>query len=222
MSKRWATVLAVGSLVAWVFSWALLWLSGEGQGWVYEPAVVGLTLGLVALSWFAAIYSWERPNDGDSTKANADRSHRLRSAIAGSVVVMFLILVVDLLTIAGMRESLADLNTSTDAQRGEGASAEQALTFVEGVFDTFRWVVVAVVGFYFAAGAAESIGRNIEQSNRTRADAQIKVAEIEMGVVPTTEGSVISADSTGRNVSTDRGDGPRVDPRQDPNVVDPP
>jgi hypothetical protein len=157
----------IASSVVWFVSWLLLWMSAEWgkAGWIFEPAVVGLTLGLVALMSFAAIY-FAVPTE--------TLQERLRSAIAGSVVLLFLLLVVDLLTIAGFRESLSELNASSG---GMEASAEDALTFVEGIFDTFKWVVIAVVGFYFGAGAAEAVGNNIQASAEARAEADVQIAQ---------------------------------------------
>jgi hypothetical protein len=167
-----AKPLIVTSIVVWFLSWLFLWVSAEWKSadWIFEPAVVGLTLGLVSLLWFAAIYFREEA-------AGENLSHRLRSAIAGSVVLLFLLLVVDLLTIAGLRESLEELNLTSGTSGGTEASAEDALTFVEGMLDTFKWVVISVVGFYFGAGALESVGNNYQQANETRAEADVRVAE---------------------------------------------
>jgi hypothetical protein len=80
--------LAILSIIVWFLASVALWISGavdETSRWakyIYEPAVVGLSLGFVAIAWFAAIYFRE----GDF-QDNAD--NRLRSAIAGSVVLLF-------------------------------------------------------------------------------------------------------------------------------------
>jgi hypothetical protein len=163
--------LALSSLVPWTLAWVALWASAEWgrAGWIFEPAAVGLSLGLTAMLWFAAIYFRE--------DVASEPSHRLRSAIAGSVVLVFLLLVIDLLTIAGLRDSLKELNEGAGSGTGGAASADDALSFVEGLLGTFRWVVITVVGFYFAAGAAEAVGKNVEEAKKAGAEAEKATAE---------------------------------------------
>jgi hypothetical protein len=143
-------------------------VSAEWWSGVYEPAVVGLSLGVIALMWFAAIFL--------SASDIGSMRERLRSAIAASVVLIFLLLVVDLLTIAGFREALSRLNSANEVPN---ATAKDALNFVESMLGTFKWVVITVVGFYFGTTAAESVGQNIQNSAESKAEAASAQARAE-------------------------------------------
>jgi uncharacterized membrane protein len=188
------TVLAILSVIAWVLAWVLLWISGAAdQGsWadkrIYEPAIVGLSLGFVAIAWFAAIYFREEDTDQSANQ-------RLRSAIAGSVVLVFVLLVIDLLTLANFRVALQDIKavvaSSSAAPTGPSGSAsasggdatavavaaQTSVSFVEGLLDSFKWVVITIVGFYFAAGTAEAVTKKVSESKEARADAEVRAAE---------------------------------------------
>jgi hypothetical protein len=178
--SRRAFGIFIAIAAIWTLVCALIWISntwGRATGNIHEPAVVGLSLGLAAILSFTAIYFRER-------SASADRGHRLRSAIAGSVVLLFLLLVIDLMTIAGFRDSLQTIreagggNTASNST-SPAPTADEAFSFVEGIFDTFKWVVITVVGFYFAAGAAEAVGSNIQKASETRAQAAVQVAQLQ-------------------------------------------
>jgi hypothetical protein len=178
--------------VAWTIAWVLIWHNNvpvkeegvpPGKGsLVYEPALVALSLGLIAILVFAQIYDKEKQD-------------RMRAAIAATFIFIFLFLVVDLLTIRAFREALADISdvrvevttenglvVSTSLAEGECPPDESvvasddapgggnvpdetttcvplanpgAATFVEGLFGTFKWALTAIIAFYFLAGAIE-------------------------------------------------------------------
>jgi hypothetical protein len=178
--------------VAWTLAWVLIWhnnvpvaeegvTSGKGS-LVYEPALVALSLGLIAILVFAQIYDKEKED-------------RMRAAIAATFIFIFLFLVVDLLTIRAFREALADISdvrvevttekglvvstsvaevsecpdkavVATGNPVGGGNAPDEtttcvplanqgAATFVEGLFGTFKWALTAIIAFYFLAGAIE-------------------------------------------------------------------
>lgn len=176
-------VLAIASIGVWLAASLLLWLAGndmDGSGadrWIYEPAVIGLSLGLAGILWFAAIYFRE-------DAAGENLSHRLRSAIAGSIVIVFVLLVVDLLTLTDFRVALEDIDailaetgSDVDAQTA-GDIAARSVSFVENLLDAFKTVVITIVGFYFAAGAVEAVADKVKESRQTEAIAGIESAEV--------------------------------------------
>jgi hypothetical protein len=162
---KWAMRLGLGSLVLWVLTWGLIWQGRVNERWgahIFEPALIAIQLGGVSIAVFLALYMRERED-------------RMRSALAGAVVIPFLLLVVDLLTLPDFRGSLGG------GVGGSGASVSVAarLDFVQQLFDTFRWVVTAVVGFYFSAEAAEAITDKVQagRTNRSRYEAMKAQAE---------------------------------------------
>jgi hypothetical protein len=100
--------------LTWLASWALLWLSAEGWDWIYEPAVVGASLGVTALIIFPAIYVREETD-------------KLKGAIAATFIVLFILLFIYLLTIRDFREALSTVQSvdvpaaTTDASDSSGA-----------------------------------------------------------------------------------------------------
>jgi hypothetical protein len=160
---RWAVRLGLGSLVLWFVSWGLIWQGRVNTAWadnIFEPAVVAIQLGGVAIAVFVALHLRE----GDD---------RMRSAIAGAVIVPYLLLVIDLLTLPDFRESLA-------GSAGGGATTldpTARLDFVQQMFDTFKWSVTAVVGFYFTAEAANGVADKVQTGKTNRSTAEAMKAQ---------------------------------------------
>ena len=178
---NWYLVAAV-----WAIGWVWIWAghaSKETAKWVYEPAVVALSLGLIAILVFA--YIFDKQTDD-----------KVRASIAITFVLVFLLLVIDLLTIKEFREALSDVSdvkvTVTREDGGLAISAvesdtpcestptptgptgapetgapdetttcipvanEAKTSFVEGLFGTFKWALTAIIAFYFLTGAIEN------------------------------------------------------------------
>jgi uncharacterized membrane protein YgcG len=112
-TKVWKHIRDYGNwylaALAWSIAWVLVWLNNvpkveEGVpaskgGLIWEPALVALSLGLIALLVFSQIYDKE-----------AKGPNRMRAAIAATFIFLFLFLVVDLLTIQGFRDALSDIS----------------------------------------------------------------------------------------------------------------
>jgi hypothetical protein len=160
---KWAMRLGLGSLALWVLTWGLIWQGRVNERWgvnIFEPALVAIQLGGVSIAVFLALYMRERED-------------RMRSALAGAVVIPFLLLVIDLVTLPDFRGSLGG------GVGGGAASVSVAarLDFVQQMFDTFRWVVTAVVGFYFTAEAAEAITERVQDAKTNRSRYEVMKAQ---------------------------------------------
>jgi hypothetical protein len=57
------------------------------------------------------------------------------------------------------------------------AEAKTAKSFVDGLFGTFKWVITAIIGFYFAAGAASSVTQAVQEGKTKRKVEDRKIAE---------------------------------------------
>jgi len=126
---------------------------------VFEPALVAIQLGVIAIATFLALYLRESDN-------------RVRAALAGAVVLPFVLLIVDLLTLPDFRGSL------TGTGGGGGAIETGArLDFVQSMFDTFKWVVVTVVAFYFAAEASEKVTTTVQAEKTARVKDEVRIAQ---------------------------------------------
>jgi len=104
----WAIVLI------WGGTWILIWIDrvNKHRDFVDEPAAVGLSLGVITIILFSAILMRAE-----------DRAGGIRAAIAASFIVLFLLLVVDLLTISGFRESLTDVRDVEVTVTNSGTSS---------------------------------------------------------------------------------------------------
>ena len=159
---KWALWLCLGGLVLWFLTWGLIWQGRVNSGWadnIFEPALVAIQLGGIAIVTFLALYLRETTNG-------------IRGAIAGAVVLPFLLLVVDLVTLPDFRASLA-------GGSGGGGTVNPAarLDFVQSMFDTFKWVVVTVVAFYFTAEATERVTENVQTAKTNRVENEVRVAQ---------------------------------------------
>jgi len=124
-------------LLIWVGSWGLVWVDRVSQrlDFVDEPSVVAMSLGAIAIVLFAAVYLRgrlpRRQVGVESTTAPAgitgrDAADRIREAIATTFIVVFLLLVIDLLTIPGFRGSLSDVaNVDVSATNPSTTTSEQ-------------------------------------------------------------------------------------------------
>lgn len=120
----WAIVLI------WVLSWAMVWIDRVNTriDFVDEPSAIALSLGAIAIILFAAVYlrgrlpsaPSNREADGDDAEGGGDR---IRAAIATTFIVVFLLLVIDLLTIPGFRGSLSDVADVAVTATGTEASS---------------------------------------------------------------------------------------------------
>lgn len=178
-SINWAKPTVLGCAI-WLVTWILLWISqSDSSGawsWINQPALVALQLGLLGLLTFVGIYVSETEG-------------QLRAAIAATVVIVFILLVIDLLTIVEFRLALTEvgdvpLEGGADASdpasdASASASAEVATSFVEGLFGTFKWVVTSIVAFYFAAGAAQEITDKVQSAKTERVHEQLEIAKLE-------------------------------------------
>ena len=175
-----------GIALIWGISWLFLWGSAEwGWDWVYEPALVAISLGSIALIVFAAIYVREE-------------TEKMKGAIAATFIVVFLLLAIDLLTIKPFRDSLSDVSdvevvaTGTETS-STGASAEPcpspspvvegteetavecvpapavAVSFVDGLFGVFKWGITAIIIFYFGVGTAADAVKTAAKEKTERA-----------------------------------------------------
>lgn len=183
------------ALLSWIAIWAAR-TSPEAETeafgkwlWfkVHEPSVVAIQLGLVGILFFIAVFY-------------GDPGNRMRSALAGSFLLVFTLLIIDLLTIPEFRNALVDIAdvplseitgaedsateapTVTETTQAQPAVevAKVARSFVEGLFGTFKWVVTAVVGFYFAAASAEAITKKATEAKTARAGVELQRAEAEL------------------------------------------
>jgi hypothetical protein len=179
-------------IIAWVFIWANNVPKDDG-GLIFEPALVALSLGLVAILVFAHIYDKEKED-------------KMRSAVAATFIFVFLFLVIDLLTIGAFRSALSDVSdvrvavetqnglvvstavvseeecseaagTSTDDDRTTGTEclpvgSATAVTFVEGLFGTFKWAITAIIVSFFLASAAEKVSKDRTDREKQRTDQE--------------------------------------------------
>jgi hypothetical protein len=51
--------------------------------------------------------------------------------------------------------------------------------------DSFKWVVITVVGFYFAAGTAEAVTNSVQSSKTERAKTELETAKTQLAMAST-------------------------------------
>jgi hypothetical protein len=169
LSRGQKIAFAIG-IVIWAASWVLI--IGRYAGWLKGTpldvpffATVGFSTGLLALLTFGSFYvSKDTPVDT-----------AIRTSIAASLVIFYVVLVTDLLVVPGF---IGALGTGTAAT----ADTQAAASFGQSIFTGLSGFVGIVLAFYFAAGAVEKAAEHVKDAVTTRAataaDAQKEVATI--------------------------------------------
>ena len=165
----WAWLLGV----LWLGGWIAMWVdrADADLNFVDEPSVVAISLGLSAIVTFTALIL-----------KSADTGGGLRSAIAATFILVFLLLMVYLLTIPQFRQSLSDVahvsvNAGAPLQESGDVNAEPcpspsageeptcvtvpelAVSFVDGLFGVFTWAVSAIIIAFFGSEAVSDAAR---------------------------------------------------------------
>lgn len=168
------------SLSIWGAAWALIWIrrasheESDAQTLIQEPIIFVLALGLIALVTFSCVLLM-RPDDG------------IRSAIAGSFILVFLLMMIalpvvpeflgTLIAAPGEGQSIPEAEA---AARANVARAQHIATFFASLFETFKWAITAVIGFYFAATASERVTERIQAGRAKRSGDERAKAEAEL------------------------------------------
>ncbi len=149
------------ALITWVVAWWLLWLRDSGDtsmppGWT----VIGFSLGLISLLVFTAFYI-----------SSSEPDTSMRTAVAATFVVFYLVFTTYLAAAAGFRAELGITNEGSNSQQKPfGATLFESLTGFMGI----------ILAFYFAAGA-------VEKATKTASDAMTDRARIAAGRLTTAE-----------------------------------
>ncbi|HVR80004.1 MAG TPA: hypothetical protein VMS99_16625 [Acidimicrobiia bacterium] len=153
--------------IVYVVAWVLIWMEeSQTEDWLFEPgnfiwqpAVVAIQLGFGAVATFIALYSLE-----------TNEESRVRSAITGMFVVLYVFLLVDVLTIPGLR----DIANAGEAIIGDEENILLTGSFLASALRTLTWTVGIIVGFHFASTAAENVTKKIQAAETKRLKMQIQ------------------------------------------------
>lgn len=166
LTARGANRLLISVLVVYVVGWLLIWLEeAQSEDWIFkpadfiwQPAVVAIQLGFGAVATFIALYSLDPAGES-----------RVRSAITGMFVVLYVFLVVDVLTIPGLR----DIANEGETVAGTEENILLAGSFLSSALRTLTWAVSIIVGFHFASTAAENVTERIQTAKTQRVQMQL-------------------------------------------------
>jgi hypothetical protein len=142
------------ALLFWLLSWVVVGLA-RIRRFVpsnAESVAVGAALGAIVICAFIGLYLHAREEDG-----------RIRQALAGSFLIFYLVLCIDLLVIGDFRTSLS----------GKGGFDPVAKTILKtlGGFGT------AIIGFYFAASGTEKVVSKVQTAKTERETVKAESAK---------------------------------------------
>lgn len=164
--STWQRILSSIAILTWIASLALIVLFPE----ISQAIVISGALGTIALLTFAAFYS-------------ATGTEGMRTAIAATLVVFYLVLITHLIAAPGLRNQLDTPTPGSPAAVGappvpaasagtSPAAAPAATTFGRDIFNGLTEFVKLVLLFYFTAVTAEKAIATVTASSQNRASTE--------------------------------------------------